>query len=68
MLPVVTRNGVESIDDGFVAHLDCEFPPLVEAAGSKVDRAHECCHAVGQHHLAVHFQVLELVHLDSRIV
>jgi hypothetical protein len=68
MPPVVPRRLVQPIHDLRVADVDGELPPAVQAAGGEVDRSDQRRHAVGQHHLAVELQVLQLVDLDAEIV
>src|SRR5882672_7204513 len=68
MLPVVLGDLVQPIHDGSVAHLDRQLAPAVQTSGREVDRAHDGTHPVREDHLAVEFQMLELVDLDPDVV
>src|SRR5258705_1576666 len=68
MLPIVPRDLVQPIHNGIVADFDGEFAAFVETPGGEVDRANQGSDAVGEQHLAVKLQVLQLVDLDAHIV
>ncbi len=68
VLPVVLRDLVQGLDDVVIVDLDRQLAPAVEAAGREVDRAHDRALAVGEQHLGVQLEVLQLVHLDADVV
>src|SRR5262245_14890382 len=68
VLPVVVRDLLKTGHDLVVMDLDGEFAPVIEAAGSEVDRAHDGARTVREQHLAVEFEVFELVNLDTDVV
>jgi len=68
VLPVVVRHFVEPLHHAVVAHLDPQLAAVVEAAGSEVHRADDRRHSVGEQHLSVQAEMLELVDLDPHVV
>ena len=68
VFPIVLGDLVEALHDVVVVHFNGQFAAVVETAGREVDRAHDGAQTVGEQHLAVEFQVLELVNLDAHVV
>src|SRR6266404_6990231 len=65
---VALGDGVQPVHDRGIAHFDRELAPAVEASGRKVDGPHDGVDAIGEEHLAVQLQPLELADLDPDIV
>ena len=68
MFPIVMRNLVKSIYEVVVAKFNCQFAPVVEATGSKVDGAYNGAHPIAEQHLAMEFEVPELMNFDADVV
>jgi len=62
----VVSHLLKPLDDVVVAHLDGQLATVVQAAASEIDRAHDRGDAVGEQHLAVKLEMLELVDLIRR--
>ena len=68
VLPVVARNLVQSLHDMLVIDFDGQLAPAVEASGAEIDRADDSAPLVGEQHLGVQLEVLELMDLDADVV
>src|SRR5262249_47281702 len=68
VFPVVVHDFLQTFNHLVIVNFDGQLSPTVETSRSKVDGPHYGSRAVSEQHLAVQFEVLQLVHLDSNIV
>src|SRR6516164_1415863 len=68
ILPVVVRHLVQAFHHVIVPHLDRQLAPAVKATRGKINRPDDASNTVGQDHLSVQLEMLELMDLDSYVV
>ena len=64
----MVSNFLEALDDIVIKKFNSQFSPVIKAAGREIYGADDCTQAVRQHHLAMQFEVLELMDLDTHII
>ena len=68
VLPVVARNPVQSLHQMLIVHFDGQLAPAVKASRAEIDRADDRALLIGEQHLGVQLEVLELVDLNADVV